>query len=72
MDSFNLGKGKMRFGTWNVRSLYRSNSLKTAQRELTNYKPDIVAVQEVRWDKEIMRQHIIICSSMKMEMLIIS
>jgi hypothetical protein len=28
----------MRFGTWNVRSLYRSGSLKTVPRELGKYK----------------------------------
>jgi hypothetical protein len=28
----------IRFGTWNVRSLYRSGSLKTVARELGKYK----------------------------------
>jgi hypothetical protein len=32
----------MRFGTWNVRSLYRSGSLKTVARELGKYKLDLV------------------------------
>jgi exonuclease III len=41
----------MRFGTWNVRSLYRSGSLKTVSGELAKYKLDFVEVQEVRWDK---------------------
>ena len=41
----------MRFGTWNVRSLYRSGSLTTAARELARYKLYLVDVQEVRWDK---------------------
>ena len=42
----------MRFGTWNVRSLYRVGSLAAAAaRELARYKFDLVAVQEVRWDK---------------------
>jgi exonuclease III len=41
----------MRFGTWNVRSLFRSRSLKTVSRELAKYKLDLVGVQEVRWDK---------------------
>jgi exonuclease III len=41
----------MRFGTWNVRSLYRPGSLKTVARELGKYKLDLVSVQEVRWDK---------------------
>jgi exonuclease III len=42
----------MRFGTWNVRSLYRAGSLKTVTRELGKYKLDLVGVQEVRWEKE--------------------
>jgi hypothetical protein len=41
----------MRFGTWNVRSLYRSGSLKTVSGELAKYKLDLVGLQEVRWDK---------------------
>jgi len=53
----NLGPGPkqrkkdMRFGTWNVRSLYRAGSLTAAARELSRYKLDLVGVQEVRWDK---------------------
>ena len=42
----------MRFGTWNVRSLYRTRSLTTVSRELARYKLDLVGVQEVRWDNE--------------------
>ena len=41
----------MRFGTWNVRSLYRSDSLKEAAREFARYKLDLVSVQKVRWEK---------------------
>jgi exonuclease III len=41
----------MRFGTCNVRSLYRSGPLKTVSEELEKYKLDLVGVQEVRWDK---------------------
>jgi exonuclease III len=41
----------MRFGIWNVRSLYRIGSLKTVARELGKYKLDLVGVQEVRWEK---------------------
>jgi exonuclease III len=40
-----------RFGTWNVRSIYRSGSFKTVTRELGKHKLDSVRVQEVRWDK---------------------
>jgi hypothetical protein len=39
------------FGTWNVSSLYRSQSLKTVSGELAKCKLDLVGVQEVRWDK---------------------
>jgi exonuclease III len=41
----------MRFGTWNVRSLYRIGSLTTVARALGKYKLDLVGVQEVRWEK---------------------
>jgi exonuclease III len=40
----------MRFGTWNVRSLYRAGSLMTVLRELARYKLDLLRVQEVRWE----------------------
>jgi exonuclease III len=43
----------MRFGTWNVRSVYRSGSFKTVARELGKYKLDLVGVQEVRWEDGI-------------------
>ena len=41
----------MRFGTWNVRSLYRAGPLTAVTRELARYKLDLVGMQEVRWDK---------------------
>jgi len=43
----------MRFGTWNVRSLYRAGSLMAAaaDRELDRCKLDLVCVQEVRWGR---------------------
>jgi hypothetical protein len=41
----------MRFGTWNVRSLYRTGSLMTGAEEISKYKLDLVGVQEVRWDR---------------------
>jgi hypothetical protein len=47
-------KSDMRFGTWNVRSLYRAGSFTAAAaaaRELSRYKLDLVGVQEVSWDK---------------------
>jgi exonuclease III len=45
-------KRDMRFGTWNVRSLYRARSFKTVGRDLGKYKLDLVGIQEVRWEKE--------------------
>jgi exonuclease III len=39
----------MRFGTWNVSSLYRVGSLKTVASELAKYNINLVVVQEVRW-----------------------
>ena len=44
-------KRDMKFGTSNIRSLYRSGSFTTASRELARYKLDLVGAQEVRWDK---------------------
>jgi len=41
----------MRFGIWNVRSLYRAGSLTAAARELAVYELDLLGVEEVRWDK---------------------
>ena len=45
-------KRNTRFGTWNIRSLYRAGSLTAAARELAKYKIDLVGVQEVRCEKE--------------------
>jgi exonuclease III len=41
----------MRFGTWNVRSMYRADSLRAVGEEISKYKLDLVGVQEVRCDK---------------------
>jgi exonuclease III len=41
----------MRFGTWNVGSLYRAGSLTAAARELEKYKLNLVGMQEFRWEK---------------------
>jgi exonuclease III len=40
----------MRFGTWNVKSLYRVGAIKSVVAELEKYKLDLVGVQEVRWE----------------------
>jgi hypothetical protein len=40
----------MRFGTWNVRSMYRTGSLRAVTEETSKYKLDLMGVQEVRWN----------------------
>jgi exonuclease III len=40
----------MRFGTWNVRSMYRAGSLRAVAKEISKCNLDLVGVQEVRWD----------------------
>jgi hypothetical protein len=40
----------MIFGTWNVRSMYWAGSLRAVGEEISEYKLDLVGVQEVRWD----------------------
>jgi len=41
----------MRFGTWNVRRLYRAVSVTAAARELARCQLDLVDALEFRWDK---------------------
>jgi hypothetical protein len=38
-----------KFGTWNVRSMYRAGSLKVVVEEISKYKLDLVGVQEFTW-----------------------
>jgi hypothetical protein len=40
-----------RFGIWNLRSLYRADSIMTVAKELPKYKLHSVGVQEVRYDR---------------------
>jgi hypothetical protein len=40
----------MRFGTWNVRSLYRVGAIKSVVGKLEKYKLDLVGVKEFRWE----------------------
>jgi hypothetical protein len=40
----------MRFGMWNVTSLYREGPLMTVSRELSQFKVDLIGVQEVIWE----------------------
>jgi hypothetical protein len=38
----------MRFGTWNVRSMYKVDSLRAIAEEISKYNLDLVGVHEVR------------------------
>jgi hypothetical protein len=40
----------MRFGTWNVRSLYRAGSIMRGGKQISKYKLGLVGIQVVRWD----------------------
>jgi hypothetical protein len=55
MDSFDKRperrKLDMRFGAWNVRSMYRAGSLRVVSEEVSKYKLYLVGVQQVRWDR---------------------
>jgi hypothetical protein len=42
-----LKKIDMKFGAWNVRSLYNAGSLMTVENEISEYKSDLMGVQEV-------------------------
>jgi exonuclease III len=46
----------MRFGTWNVRSMYRAGLLRAVGEEISKYKLDLVGVQEVRWNEMSMNE----------------
>jgi hypothetical protein len=50
-NGFKRKKMDLRFGTWNVRSIYRAGSLRTMADVVSKYKLDLVGVQEVRWDR---------------------
>jgi hypothetical protein len=38
----------MRFGMWNVRSMYRACSFRAVGEEISKYKLDLVGVEEIR------------------------
>jgi hypothetical protein len=40
----------MRFGTWNVRSMYRVGFLRAVAEEILKYKSDLVGIRKVIWD----------------------
>jgi hypothetical protein len=44
-------KMDVRFGTWNVRSMYRAGSFRTVAEEISKYRLVLMGVQEIRWDR---------------------
>jgi hypothetical protein len=40
----------IRFGTSNVRIMYRAGSLRAVTEEISKYELDLTGVQEVSWD----------------------
>jgi hypothetical protein len=42
----------MKFGTWSVRSLCRTGSLKTVASKVPKYNLDQMTIKEVIWDKD--------------------
>jgi hypothetical protein len=62
----------MRFGKWDVWSLYREHLLETVASELAKYNSHIVAVQESDWLRVAVSQQLIIHSYEEMGMLIIT
>jgi hypothetical protein len=44
-------KMDVRFGTWNVRSMYSADSLRTVVEEISKYKLDLVEAEVVRRDR---------------------
>jgi len=41
--------GFLRFGTWNIRTLYKPGALQNLIQVTNSYRPDIIALQEMRW-----------------------
>jgi len=41
--------GIFRFGTWNIRSLYKPGALKCITSVIKEYNVELVALQEVKW-----------------------
>jgi len=43
----------MRFGTWNIRTLYKPGSSQCVLEEISPYNVDIVGLQEIRWQDRV-------------------
>jgi exonuclease III len=47
----NKDRKELRIGTWNIRTLFKLDALKTVIDKIKRYKLPIVALQEVRWPR---------------------
>jgi hypothetical protein len=45
----NLGKGVLRIGTWNVRTMMRRGKLQNLKREMERMSINVLGLSEVRW-----------------------
>jgi hypothetical protein len=53
------------FGTWNVRTLHKTGSLKSLLHEIQQYRLMITAIQEIRWPGQVIfdvRSHTVLYS----------
>ena len=48
-------KMDMNLGTWNVRILYKPRATRDLISQIQNYKMDILAIQETKWQKKILQ-----------------
>lgn len=52
-------KMELRYGTWNVLSLFRKGALRNIMNVVGEYKLDILAIQEIRWTgKDVIEQRL--------------
>ncbi|XP_049792561.1 uncharacterized protein LOC126199676 [Schistocerca nitens] len=45
-----MARNGIQFGTWNVKSLYKTGAAISVVKEIQRYELDLVALQEIRWD----------------------
>lgn len=47
--AWNRKFSETRFGTWNIRTLYKAEAVKNIVEDIVKYKVPIVTIQEIRW-----------------------
>jgi hypothetical protein len=74
-DSLELPKQQkmdMKFGTWNVKHICQSGSLKTVGRELVTSKLHLIGVQSLDDTRVALNQQMLVGFSVEMRMIIIT